>query len=406
MEVAIKEATTINEFLSNWKDEFIERIRVATKSKKQDFNYTDSLKYSQPIRTDFDKLMIEYLRFVSNDPLSKNDLYKYVNSYINGKKLNDKYFRHDLEILKYYYDKADKNKVYNPFHKKQYEKYVLFMMLKFSEHYKSEFDTLFNIIYKEGREYNPLSSCPAHIRAELPIIVKEYDISRAYPTFIFIELKMTAFDVYELIDKKTFNRLLNTHSGTKGATIEQVRDELRPIFGDRVNEVITEERFYNQGRMFRDLVKYEESYIRQFVEANELKTYVRLHDGIVVLPNVKCEVLQFGEVIFKEKQFVRPQIINDIINFYDDFNNTSAPQYKRFFEQEKFMRITREGYDQLTIYKNENRIVSPINHKTDIVPFLKENINELVDDNMEIKIARESKTIPYNKVWSLLTQLD
>jgi hypothetical protein len=99
MEVAIKEATTINDFVANWKDDFIERIYLSSKSRKQDFNYSDALKYSSKIRTDFDKVMIDYLHFISNDPLNENDYYKYLNSYINGKKLSEKYFRHDAESI-------------------------------------------------------------------------------------------------------------------------------------------------------------------------------------------------------------------------------------------------------------------------------------------------------------------
>lgn len=396
MEVAINEAITINDFVANWKDDFIERIYQSSKSRKQDFNYSDALKYSSKIRTDFDKVMIDYLHFISNDPLNENDYYKYLNSYINGKKLSEKYFRHDAEVLKYYYDKVGKNKEYNPFHVKQYETYVLFMMLKFSQQYDREFDVMFNVISKDGREYNPLCNCPTHIRSEMPITVKEYDIARAYPTFIFMELKMKPFDVYEKIGKKDFNRLLNTHSGTECATIESVREKLRPIYGERVNEVITEHRFNNQGQMFRDMTKYEEYFINKFIESNSLKTYVRLHDGVIVLPSVKCEVLEFGEVIFKEKQFIKPQITNHSINFYNINNdgkiNTTPATYARFFEQEGFIRITRESHDQLTILKNENRVLSPINHKTDIVPFLKSNINEYDPEPIEDRIARDANT--------------
>ena len=247
MEATQNNKPRVIDFIDNWKDGFIDRINTISKSKKQDFTYYDAVKRSKGLCSELDKVMIEYFSFIRSDPLQDNDFYKYLDSYINGKKLKDKYFRHDLEVLRYYEEKADKNKDYNPFHIKQYETYVLFMMLKFSDQYLSEYDSLFNIKFDEGREYSPLCHCPTHIRAELPIDLKEYDISRAYPTFIFLELKMKPFDVYEKLSKKAFNTLLNINSETKGAKIENVRDQLRPIYGDRVNEVITENRFYNKG---------------------------------------------------------------------------------------------------------------------------------------------------------------
>ncbi len=398
MEATQNNKPRVIDFIDNWKDGFIDRINTISKSKKQDFTYYDAVKRSKGLCSELDKVMIEYLSFIRSDPLQDNDFYKYLDSYINGKKLKDKYFRHDLEVLRYYEEKADKNKDYNPFHIKQYETYVLFMMLKFSDQYLSEYDSLFNIKFDEGREYSPLCHCPTHIRAELPIDLKEYDISRAYPTFIFLELKMKPFDVYEKLSKKAFNTLLNINSETKGAKIENVRDQLRPIYGDRVNEVITENRFYNKGQMFKDLTKYEKEYIHKFIKSNNLKTYVRLHDGVVVLPSVKCEVLEFGDVIFKEKGFTRPRIINNAVTFYeiDYYENkviTTPVSYSRFFEQEDFIRITREGHDQLTILKNDNKIVIPINHKTDLVPFLKDNINEFDTSHVEDCIARNATNV-------------
>lgn len=391
------EKKKFQDLISDWETDFTKRIKTHLKSTKRDFNYADALKYSRGLMTGFDKVFIRYLKFINSDPLKQNDLFKYVNAYQKGKKLHEKYFRHDLDLLKYYYDKADKNKKYNPFHVLQYRRYVLFMMLKFSNQYLPEHDEIFNITHKEGREYSPVTNCPTHIRAELPIEIKEYDISRAYPTFIFMELGIEPFDVYEKLSKTDFNRLLNTNKENKGATIEGVRQELTCIYGDRVNEVITEKRFNNKGQMFKDLTKYEKEYIEKFVEANNLETYVRLHDGVIVLPDVKCEILEFGDVVFKEKDFSRPEIINNAINFYDIDGDgkvkTSPVSYSRFFEQEGFIRVTREGHDQLTIFKNDNRIVIPFNHKTDLVPFLKANINEYNTIPVEDRTARDATNV-------------
>ncbi|HLV92821.1 MAG TPA: BT4734/BF3469 family protein [Aequorivita sp.] len=391
---------SVVEFVANWKKEFIARIKEGVKSKKQNFHFGDALKRSEGLRTGFDTVMIEYWRFLKTNPLQNNDYFKYVDSYRKDKKLNEKYFRYDLSKLKKYYDKVDKAKKeeakYNPFNEGLFNKYTLFMMLKLRGEYRSNFNEIFGIKFDKNREYNPLTSIPSVLRSVLPFKIKEYDISRAYPTFIFMELGMKPFDVYERIDKRLFNTLLNMHSGVENATIEGVRDQLRCVYGDRVDEVITEERFNKKGRLFEELSKYEAEYIEKFVTANDLKNYVRLHDGIIVGIKEKCKVLEFGDVIFKEKEITTPEE-REIVNFYEFDEEgkviTSPVLYSNFFEQENLLRVTREGHDKLTILKNESKIVTPINHKTDLVPFLKANINEFDTSQVENRIARDATNV-------------
>lgn len=385
-----KSTIKVSDFVANWKTEFTERIKRETKSQKQNFHYEDAVKRSEFSLNDLDKIMIEYLDFINSKPLRDNDYFKYLNSYKMGKKLNEKYFRHDLSKLQEFYAKADANAEYNPFSSQLFERYVLFMTLKFAGHYLPEYDEMFGVRIDKNREYNPLTSIPSVLRAVLPFKIKEYDISRAYPTFIFMELGIKPFDVYELIDKRTFNVLLNSHKGNKGATIKALRGKLEPIYKERVNEVLTEDRFNNKGELFECLAKYEAEYIEKFVEANQPERYVRLHDGVVVLLDTKCEVSEFGNVNFKVKEFTKPEFKKEVVNFYNLEQKTSPVTYSRFFEQEGFIRITREGHDMLTILKNENRIVSPINHKTDLVPFLKANINEYDSSRLEDQIARDA----------------
>ena len=119
-----------NAIFTDWKSEFIERIKKESKSKKQTFTYTDALQKSISSRTPFDVCLIEYGRFINNNPLQNNDYYKYVNAYSKGKELDLKYFKHNITKLLEYYAKFDENKKYNPFNKMQFENYVLFMMLK------------------------------------------------------------------------------------------------------------------------------------------------------------------------------------------------------------------------------------------------------------------------------------
>jgi len=240
--------------------------------------------------------LIGFLEFLETQPLLNNDYFKYVNSYKKGKELNPKYFRHDSKKLREYYAKSDKDPQYNPFGQSQYERYVLFMMLKFSDCYLSEYDGMFGVKIKESREYNPLTSIPSVLRSLLPFRIKEYDIVQAYPTFIFLELGIEPFDVYSCLEKRKFNILLNTHKGVKDATLEAVRAKLKPIYGERVEEVMTEGRFNERGRLFEDLARHEKQYIQKFVDANKPKKYVRLHDGVVTLEDTECDVLEFGIV--------------------------------------------------------------------------------------------------------------
>jgi hypothetical protein len=211
---------------TDWKAEFIERIKKESKSNKQTFGYVDALQKSRDTRTVFDNCMIEYDRFIRSNPLQNNDYYKYLKSYSKGAELNLKYFKHKVEKLQGYYKKFDENPKYNPFNKAQYEDYVLFMMLKLNGLYKIEYDVIFNVVVKDSREVNPLTSIPSVLRGELPMDVQEFDICRAFSTFIDNELNIERQeDVYGLINKSSFLTILNSHSGSN-TTIDKLRNQL------------------------------------------------------------------------------------------------------------------------------------------------------------------------------------
>ncbi|MBO0592929.1 hypothetical protein I2486_16110 [Cellulophaga sp. E16_2] len=393
------EKENYNSIFNEWEESFIKKIKSETGSRKIDFDLFDAIKRSKNIRTPFDSCMIQYFNFINSNPLNENDYFKYLDSYTKGKELYLKFFRHDVNKLKAYYKKADKED-YQPFNIENYNRYVLFMMLKLKGLYRMEYDAIFRVIQKEGREYNPLTSIPSVLRGELPIKVKEYDIKRAYPTFIDNQLKIERReDVYSLIDKRRFNMLLNMHTGIKNASIDVLRHELKPVYGNKVNEVITDSRFNTKGGLFKELVLLEEKAIVDFVNANNLKNYVRLHDGVFVLANIKCSKLNIEPVEFAIKECIKPKVINDTKIFYQ-FNQlgkliTSPKQYADFLETEKFIRVTEQDNDKVTIFKDSNNVVAPINHKTDVVPFLKNNINEFNTDEVENRIAREATNTIY-----------
>jgi hypothetical protein len=384
--------------ITEWRNDFILRIKNQSSSRKHDFDYFDAVNKSSTFSTKYDDVIIEYLSFIDNDPLKKNDYYKYVNSYRMGKKLDIKYFRHNQEKLQEYYKKIEKDENYNPFNFELYAGYVLYMMLKLNGVYKRENDQDFSVKIIDNREYSPLSSIPSVLRAELPFSIKEIDIYRAFPSFIDNELgiKDRKQDVYELIDKTKFNTIINSHSEIKGITLEALRNQLKPVYGDRVNEVITEERFCSKGKMFRDLVKDEEKAIQKLVRKNQLKNYARLHDGVFVKDNVEVIKLNFKNIGFAVKPCRKLEILDasQPFYYYDDAGKliTSASQYAAFFEQEKFIRGREDNNDQIIVFKDTNNVVSPFNFKTESVEFLKKEINEIYPSEIENRIARENNT--------------
>lgn len=389
-------------FADEWKQDFIPKIKEATKSRKMIFTFADAIERSEGNRTPLDDVFIEYFQFINSNPLRENDYFKYLNSYKKGKRLDDKKFRHELDALHKYYKKIDENPEYNPFSETAWQRCVLFMLLKFSGLYTSEMDNTFGVKTDESREYNPLTAIPRVLRANLPksLKLKEYDIHRANPTFIDLELGINRKeDVYSLIDKVKYNQLLNLHSEVKNATIEGVRADLVCVYGDRVDEVITEERFYNKGQVFRDLTKYEAEYISKFIEVNNIQKYVRLHDAVIVLADAEINQSEFGAVKFKCKEFEPPKVVNNVKDFYsfdeDGAVITSSVMYKDFFEQENLIRVTEQENDKVTIFKDSNNVVKPFNHKTDTVSFLSENINEYDTSEVENRIARDNNGAIY-----------
>lgn len=382
-------------YVSKWKDGFRVQVQNAVASRAHNFTFEMAVEKSQHQREPEDDIMVQWVKFIESDPLKSNDYYKYVTAYRKGIELDLKYFRHNVDKLHKYYRKFDNDPKYNPFNKGRYERYVLYMMLKFSGLYKpDEHDDIFGIKKVNSREYNPITSVPNVLRGELPFEVKEYDISRAYHTFICMELGIDSGDVYSKIDKVKFNSLINTHAGTPGATLENIREQLKPIYGDNVDKVITEERFNNKGRMFEDMARHEKEYIETFVLANNLDDkFVRLHDAVVVLQDTVCEVLEFGMVKFKIKEFIKPEVINETFTFYNDDWSTAPERYARYLTQEGFLRITQEGNDTVTIVRNEGKVIAPINHKTDLVPFLKSQINEVDTAHLENQLAADSTRV-------------
>lgn len=388
-----------------WKAEFSMRMKLLSKSTKQTFTFADAVNKTD-LHTSRDLCFLETLRFLNKNPLQNNDYVKYVSCYIKeGRKLDLKYFRNNVDKLNDYYTKADEKIAegihYNPFNLLSYRNYVLYMVLKLRGEYLKSDDNLFNVKYIDNREYNPLSKTPSVMRGELPFDVKEYDIKRAYPTFIDIELNTNHREnIYDKIDKRTFAILLNSNIEEPKNKIDSLRNQLSVVYGNDAEKVLTNERFNKKGKAFLNFSSYEKKYINQFVKKNELVNYVRLHDGIFVLKNIECKNLKFDIVEFTIKECIKPPIENENVNFYS-FNGlgevvTSRVMYANFFVQEKFKRISTPD-DKIQLLVDTNNVIDFFNHKTDIVSFLESNINECKHETELVRetIARECNSLIY-----------
>lgn len=395
----ITESKITIDVLEQWKENYAKRISLTRTTGRKNVNSTINTMF----HTKRDECFILVDEFLSTNPLKNNDYVKYMSCYISeGKKLNPKFFRNDLYKLEEYYSKYDETKKngiqFNPFNWLNYKNYVVFMVLKLKGEYYETDDLLFNVQIIDYREYNPLTKIPSVLRGELPFDVKEYDIVRAFPSFIDIELGKDYKDsVYESIDKKTFAVLLNANSSNSIMDLNSIREKLSLIYGDDVEKVLTDERYNNKGQAFLDFSKYEKDFIERFVKENNIDNYVRLHDGVFVISHSDCDKLNFDNIEFSIKECIKPKIENDICNFYDIDDNgkviTSRYKYADFLIQEKFLRISTAD-DKIQLLHDSNNVVNFFNHKTDIVSFLDRNINEPLKYRNIIReiIAKECNT--------------
>lgn len=384
--------TDIYNVLNN---EIIKEYRIITNSKKTMVKFEDiqSLTHLFSKRS---KSIIKAINYLINYPFIQNDYFKYTDAYFRTKKkLNHKYFSYDLEKLSKYYQKIDESNT-NSFCINKYVNYLFFMCFKLDSTFENSDDELFGIIKKDNREYNPLTNIPSVLRSLIPFNIVEYDIKRAFPTFIDIELETnTRQTAYELVDKKLYSIHLNACK-ENSISMENARKVLSSIYSDKVNEVITDERYNNKGQMFRDLVKYEEKYIYLFVLENNIKKFVRLHDAVIILNSEKPKRLTFDKIEFIEKEVVLKERIGKKKTFYQiDSNNnvlTSPSMYADFLIQEKFIKVSNED-DKIRLLKNDNNVIDFFNHSTEMVNFLEDNINELDKTQVRNKIAKENHSL-------------
>lgn len=386
-----------------WETEFKKRIKEQSKSKKVKYTIDDAL-FNTTFHTVRDQCFILVNMYLKENSPERNDFIKYLNVYNeSGEKLKDKYFKYDLGLLNNYYVKADEKKIigrcYHPFNIKAYRNYVFYMVLKLHGEYLDSDDELFNVTYKDDREYNPATKIPSILRGFLPIAVKEYDIKRAFPTFIDMELGTDyRHNIYDILDKKAFAKFLNANSPKRNDNYYyKCIEQLEPVYGNRSYEVLTNERFLEKGRAFRDFTKYEKKFVEKFVKENDQINSVRLHDGIIVSQSQTIFQTKFGLVEFGEKKITEPEKNPEALNtFYymdDDGKYKITPvRVRDCLIQEGIKRISTPD-DQILLIKDNNNVIDPFNHKTDLLILLKNEINEIKSEVTKVEnvIAYEYK---------------
>jgi hypothetical protein len=388
------------QFLENWRRDFIDRYcKTSKKDNKERFQ--DAVKNCDGNQNSLDEIMIKFFDFIESNRLEEDDFYRYI-KYFNetGKKLNIYFFKHDQKSLNSIYLKIKKGKNTYPYSKTAWEKYVLFMMLKIYGLYDEKFDEIFGVGPKDNREYNPATKISKLFRRILPNYLNliEYDIKSANPTFVDLEVGITQRkeSIYSILGKEKYNILINSHRGLK-LTLEQVREKLTPIYGDKVQKVITDRRFDNKGQMFSDLAKYEKKYINQFIKKNKISNFVRLHDSVIICVDTPVTNSTFGSVEFVKKQFFKPEVINSKQNFYKIQNDgkvvTTPSMYMEFFLQEKFTRIYENGVDEIYLLRDTNKVLILFNFKSESIAYLKKYINEPNPEPVLNKLATDFKTI-------------
>ena len=365
----------MNRILKEKLEDFTLKVKQELKSQARNFKIEKAIANGYDYATEEEKVFIMVYEFLNTHPLKDNQYYNYGLHYQQtGEKLNEDAFLYDLDILQKEYNKIDKLEVGRTrYSLKSYEDYVLYISLKVTGYYKPEYDKEFNVQYKNegGRYYTPLTKIATVLRPYLPDEIKliEFDIKKAFPTFIDLELgiKRTTEEydaIYDTLDKVKFNMLLNIHKDSKKANIDNVRKQLEPIYGKRVDEVITEQRFNEKGAFSRHFEQIETKYINEFVEAN-LKAknipYARLHDGLFIKADVDTKdfVTEFGIVRFGVKECTKPTQLKEAqptFYYYDNegkliINSTTILE---FLEPKGFVRVDNGVTDELVVYKNDH----------------------------------------------------
>lgn len=391
--------------IHEWSLEFTKQIKRQSNSKKVNYTFSDALA-NKALHSKRDECFIIAYTYLKENLPERNDFIKYLTAYIeDGIKLKQEYFKYDYERLNKYYNKVDEKKKngdsYNPFNIKSYRNYVVFMVLKLHGIYELTDDELFRVSKKDNREFNPATNIPSVLRGFLPIRIKELDVKREFPTIIDEELGTNfRHEIYEILDKVTFAKVLNANSvDPNDYYYTECINELKKVYGDKAYDVLTFDRFYEKGKVYRDFVKREKEVVEKCAEVNDVINYVRLHDALIVGYSQNIKQTKFGLFEFDCKEITALAVNSDIKEtFYylsdDGKIKTSPPRIRDYLVNMGMKRITTPD-DQIQLLMDTNNVVNLFNHKTDLLSILKLGINEIGGEYTKVEelISHEYKNI-------------
>jgi hypothetical protein len=273
------------------------------------------------------------------------DYWQYVNYYIKtGRKMLTEYYTGDPTQLEKAYEEYDEGE-YKPMSLDDWKANVYYCALKLSGTYSPEsHDRFFFAPAKEkpahrttpdSREYNPAIICHRPLREQIHMKVRMFDMKSAWPSYITRILGETPLkSPYEAIQevkkctrdkaKIIFNSYLNYHieshkdwNDKQRALPPEQRSPKYPMTDEwaryeectsvlekawpSIRNFFTKEIYRQKGEMYAQLAQIETEEVQNFVRANGLINWIRLHDAIMVPETTEIKVLQINAITWEEK---------------------------------------------------------------------------------------------------------
>ena len=268
-------------------------------------------------------LIVQSAWFFNSEHFGTHQHIDYINHYIEtGIKLPIAFYEFDRDYLEKKYSEVTttkkKKELLNGFTLVNHWYYgILFLICKELQLPASHF----NILYKDNREYNPLTKTSRQLRPLAPFKVIECDIKSAFPTFLDCETNATLKDhVYNnLMSSKgitrsqakiLFNKVCNSGKyKTKDETILFFLEcGYTNLQCDKLIKLT-----HNPDRIFYSfMTEYEALALSHFITQNNLQRGARLHDALLFIDDkTKPPLLQVHpNCDFGFKELNRPIIKN------------------------------------------------------------------------------------------------
>ena len=177
----------------------------------------------------------------------------------------------------------------------------------------------FNILYKDNREYNPLTKTSRQLRPLVPFKVIECDIKSAFPTFLDCETDATLKDhIYNNLmlskgitrseAKILFNKVCN--SGKYKTKEKTILFFLECGYTKLQCDILIKLTHHPDRIFYSFMTEYEATAISHFITQNNLQRGARLHDALLFIDDkTKPTLLQVHpNCDFGYKELNRPII--------------------------------------------------------------------------------------------------